>query len=228
MSIQSWTLFGNFRAAPMCPPLLGGSDLSFLVVLGFPDFRGCSRLVLLLSLGLPRWPTEKISKTDRDTVRNFPKKWETPVWETPGFILSLWQGPKESSNSKESSEEKWETPVWETPGFILSLWQGPKESSNSKESSEDFPIILSEQSRPFLYKFKGSSKSSPQKVQANFAKNLGRQILGNTFAARSHRSRSNTRLNDMKKAHHCQLVSKVVVPTRNGSRWDGFSALSLW
>ena len=41
---------------------------------------------------------------------------------------------------------------------------------------------LSERFGPFIDKIKGFSRNSPQKVHANFARNLGRQILGNTFS----------------------------------------------
>ena len=51
-------------------------------------------------------------------------------------------------------------------------------AKNPPKPSQEF----SEQSWPFLHKFKGFSMNSPQKVHANFTKNLGRQILGNTFS----------------------------------------------
>ena len=58
-------------------------------------------------------------------------------------------------------------------GFFLLL--GDRKSlpiaTNPPKSSQEF-------SRPFLHKFQGLRKNSPQKVHANF----GRQILGNTFS----------------------------------------------
>ena len=59
---------------------------------------------------------------------------------------------------------------------------GTKKSlSIAKKSPEAFPRI-SEQVRPSIRKMKGCSRNSPQKVHANFAQNLGRRILGNTFS----------------------------------------------
>ena len=51
-------------------------------------------------------------------------------------------------------------------------------AENHLKPSQEFP----EQFGPFIYKMKGFSRNSPQKVHANFAENLGREILGNTFS----------------------------------------------
>ena len=75
---------------------------------------------------------------------------------------------------------------WLKPRFSpqFTQWKpsfgGPKKSFNSKihpKPSQEF----SEQFGPFIHKIKGFSRNSPQKVHPNFAQNLGRQILGNTF-----------------------------------------------
>ena len=50
-------------------------------------------------------------------------------------------------------------------------------AKNHRKPSQEF----SEQSGPPIHKMKGFSRNSPQKVHPNFAQNLGRQILGNTF-----------------------------------------------
>ena len=42
--------------------------------------------------------------------------------------------------------------------------------------------IFSERSGPFIHEMKGFSGNSPPKAHANFAQNLGRQILRNTFS----------------------------------------------
>ena len=42
---------------------------------------------------------------------------------------------------------------------------------------------LSEQFGPSIHKMKGFDRNSPREVHPNFARNLGRQILGNTFLA---------------------------------------------
>ena len=49
--------------------------------------------------------------------------------------------------------------------------------NHPKPSQEVF-----EQFGPSIHKMKGLSRNSPQKVHPNFAQNLGRQILGNTFS----------------------------------------------
>ena len=51
-------------------------------------------------------------------------------------------------------------------------------AKNHPKPSQEFR----EQIGPFLHKMKGFSKISHQKVHAKFAKNLGRQILENTFS----------------------------------------------
>ena len=51
-------------------------------------------------------------------------------------------------------------------------------AKNHPKTSQEF----SEQFGPATHKIKGFSKNSLQKVHPNFAKNLGRQILGNTFS----------------------------------------------
>ena len=51
-------------------------------------------------------------------------------------------------------------------------------AKNHPKPSQEFR----EQIGPSLRKMKGFSKSSHQKVHPNFAKNLGRQILGNAFS----------------------------------------------
>ena len=51
-------------------------------------------------------------------------------------------------------------------------------AKNHLKSSQEF----SERFGPFILKMKGFSRNSSQKVHPNFAQNLGRQILGNTFS----------------------------------------------
>ena len=51
-------------------------------------------------------------------------------------------------------------------------------AKNHSKPSQEF----AEQFRPSIHKMRGFSWSSPQKVHPNFAQNLGRQILGNTFS----------------------------------------------
>ena len=51
-------------------------------------------------------------------------------------------------------------------------------AKNHPKTSQDF----SEQFGPSTHKIKGFSKNSRQKVHPNFAKILGRQILGNTLS----------------------------------------------
>ena len=51
-------------------------------------------------------------------------------------------------------------------------------AKNHPKPSQDF----SEQFGPSIHKMKGFTRNSPQKVHPNFAQNLGRQILGNTFS----------------------------------------------
>ena len=62
------------------------------------------------------------------------------------------------------------------------FFQGLRKSSNSKESTE-VSQEFSEQIGPFIHRINGFSKNSHEKVHPNFAKNLGRQYLGNTFSA---------------------------------------------
>ena len=50
-------------------------------------------------------------------------------------------------------------------------------AKNHLKPSQEF----SEQVGPSIHNMKGFSRNSPQKVHPNFAENLGRQILGNTF-----------------------------------------------
>ena len=52
-------------------------------------------------------------------------------------------------------------------------------AKNHPKPSQEF----SEQFGPFVHKMRDFSKNSRQKVHPNFAKNLGRQILRNTFSA---------------------------------------------
>ena len=40
---------------------------------------------------------------------------------------------------------------------------------------------LSEQFRPSIHKMKAFGRNSPKKVHPNFAQNVGKQVLGNTF-----------------------------------------------
>ena len=51
-------------------------------------------------------------------------------------------------------------------------------AKNHPKPSQEF----SEQFGPSIHKLKGFSMNSPQEVHPNFAQNLGRQILGNTFS----------------------------------------------
>ena len=51
-------------------------------------------------------------------------------------------------------------------------------AKNHLKPSQD----LSEQFGPVIHKLKGFSENSPRKLHSNFAKNLGRQILENTFS----------------------------------------------
>ena len=51
-------------------------------------------------------------------------------------------------------------------------------AKNHPKPSQEFR----EQIGPFLHNMKGFSKTSHQKVYPKFAKNFGRQILGNTFS----------------------------------------------
>ena len=58
---------------------------------------------------------------------------------------------------------------------------GPKSLSiakNHPKPSQEF----SEQFGPSIHKMKGFGRNSPPKVHPNFAQNVGRQILGNTFS----------------------------------------------
>ena len=64
---------------------------------------------------------------------------------------------------------------------VQSKLRGPKSLSiakNHPKPSQEF----SEQFGASIHKIKGFSRNSPQKVHPNFAQNLGRQILGNTFS----------------------------------------------
>ena len=51
-------------------------------------------------------------------------------------------------------------------------------AKNHPKPSQEF----SEQFGPSIHEMKGFSRNSPQRVHPNFAQNLGRQILGNTFS----------------------------------------------
>ena len=51
-------------------------------------------------------------------------------------------------------------------------------AKNHPKPSQEF----SEQFGPSIRKMKGFSRNSPERVHPNFAENLGRQILGNTFS----------------------------------------------
>ena len=51
-------------------------------------------------------------------------------------------------------------------------------AKNPPKSSQ----TVSAPSRPFLQNVKGLSKTSARQVHSNFAKNLGRRVLGNTFS----------------------------------------------
>ena len=56
-------------------------------------------------------------------------------------------------------------------------WTTPR-ASRLRGPSQEF----SEQFGPSSHKRKDFSRNSPQKVHPNFAGNLGREILGNTFS----------------------------------------------
>ena len=54
-------------------------------------------------------------------------------------------------------------------------------AKNHPKPSQEFSELFG----PSIHKMKGFSRNSPQKVHPNFAQNLGRQILGNTFSGLS-------------------------------------------
>ena len=71
------------------------------------------------------------------------------------------------------------TPLILYVGVLYVLFFRPLSiAKNHPKPSQEF----SEQFGPSIHKMKGFGKNSPQKVHPDFAQNLDRQILGNTFS----------------------------------------------
>ena len=96
--------------------------------------------------------------------------------------LSWYQNTVKQNNlgagiiSERGSLEPHQFPERRVVGLLLFAQKSLSLAKNHPKPSQEF----SEQSGPLTHKIKVFGQNSPPKVHPNFAKNLGRQILGNT------------------------------------------------